>query len=288
MTESVNSELFEEESVSTSASISMRKDSLKFASTDSRDKFLKCTKENPLVTEAGYVKDVIGVWEKLGEEKSSDEVEVNNSYLNGFVCNGCHSKDYSLSEDELDADERGNDRRQSEDVTFSIFDIKDNIDFIHPAPRLCSRLFNVDDTDDFLAIQNKSDIHISTPEIFEVGSTHFYDQLNDTSVEITMIHMQNIDNPVVLSCHILPIDFDSHHPLHMYAIVKPSTSGKICVALTINASKGYERERSTYGIKSIIISSRNDLWPLIEIKVDIIPKNGWAAWQEKKIHKKIL
>jgi hypothetical protein len=120
---------------------------------------------------------------------------------------------------------------------------------------------------------NVCDIHISDPlmvDLFKIGATHYYKHFNKTSLEITMIQTQNFKNPIILSCHILPI-VASRNPLQIHAVTKTFSSGEAFVVLTIGSPKGCEINSSYYGIKKLMISSPDDLWPFLELQVDILP-----------------
>jgi hypothetical protein len=120
---------------------------------------------------------------------------------------------------------------------------------------------------------NVCDIQVSDPsmvDLFKIGATHYYKHFNKTSLEITMIQTQNFKNPIVLSCHILPI-VPSPNPLHMHAVTKTFSSGETFVVLTICSPKGCEINSSYYGVKKIMISSPDDLWPFLKLQVDILP-----------------
>jgi len=120
---------------------------------------------------------------------------------------------------------------------------------------------------------NVCDIHISDSlrvDLFKIGATHYYKNFNKTSLEISMIQTQNFKNPIVLSCHFLPITLRPN-PLQMHAVTNTSPSGETFVVLTICSPKGCEINSSYYGVKKIMISSPDDLWPFLKLQVDILP-----------------
>jgi hypothetical protein len=207
-------------------------------------------------------------------------------------------------------------KEESAEISFNIsttFDIDDIVSYESPIKTSSRRSFiaraqanNVDNTKDPVGsimltyklptprlpkvpkvINTVSDIYISEPlvvDLFKLGDTHYYKHFNKTSMEIMMIQMQKftpiqmMKSPVVLSCRLLPLDF-SPTPLEFYAITETFSTGETFVVLTIHCPgcpEGYELNSNYYGIKRIIISSPDDLWPLLELQVDLLPQSREA------------